>query len=386
MLKSIPKSSISEKRFYVYKEWEQYHDDHPVLIAFSETGSGAFDTSTATEAATGTGIYASPLWHSIKTRYYSTNGNVFTQAGIVRNPGKFNIERILDNTTYIIQVPQVKYGEQIKRSSVAIEILDGPGSGSIYYDDSFGGMTTNNPIYNYLSYDIDTQIMTFYDSISASEINLTLSFFDANTGIGTFTYGGDTDNYAILQVDFESGIIQFSESLNFPDLTLNNARIGNVFYDDGIIVLNVSNFTEYRLTYRSTVEITETEVLVSVKQGEFNTSQNPSAVTVMLYDSSSFETTAIRNGPPGGTILIKEILDISKKQYFTSSFDGTTVGSWDDYLESGSIDPTGSYLAPYITTIGLYDNNYDMVAVAKLPTPIKNLPDYDLNFIIRFDT
>jgi hypothetical protein len=61
-------------------------------------------------------------------------------------------------------------------------------------------------------------------------------------------------------------------------------------------------------------------------------------------------------------------------------------GSFDDYEFSSSIDPTGSYLAPYITTIGLYDNELNMVAVAKLPQPIKSLPDYPINFIIRFDT
>jgi hypothetical protein len=27
-----------------------------------------------------------------------------------------------------------------------------------------------------------------------------------------------------------------------------------------------------------------------------------------------------------------------------------------------------------------------MVAVAKLPQPIKSLPDYPINFIVRFDT
>jgi hypothetical protein len=53
---------------------------------------------------------------------------------------------------------------------------------------------------------------------------------------------------------------------------------------------------------------------------------------------------------------------------------------------SSSVDPTGSYLAPYITTIGLYDDNNQMVAVAKLAHPIKSYPDYPLNFIIRFDT
>jgi hypothetical protein len=55
-------------------------------------------------------------------------------------------------------------------------------------------------------------------------------------------------------------------------------------------------------------------------------------------------------------------------------------------MYSGSVDPTGSYLAPYITTIALYDDELNMIAVAKLPKPIKSLPDYPLNFIVRFDT
>jgi hypothetical protein len=79
-------------------------------------------------------------------------------------------------------------------------------------------------------------------------------------------------------------------------------------------------------------------------------------------------------------------LDIEQRRFYSGSIDSTKIGTWDDYYNSSSIDPTGSYLAPYITTIGLYDDNGDMVAIAKLPQPIKNLPDYDLNFLIRFDT
>ncbi len=55
------------------------------------------------------------------------------------------------------------------------------------------------------------------------------------------------------------------------------------------------------------------------------------------------------------------------------------------YQSSSSYDPTGSYLAPYITTIGLYSNG-ELVAVSKLGKPIKNLIDWPINFIVRFDT
>jgi hypothetical protein len=56
-----------------------------------------------------------------------------------------------------------------------------------------------------------------------------------------------------------------------------------------------------------------------------------------------------------------------------------------EYQYSSSYDPTGSYLAPFITTIGLYQGN-ELVAVGKLGRPVKNLIDWPLNIVVRFDT
>ena len=55
-----------------------------------------------------------------------------------------------------------------------------------------------------------------------------------------------------------------------------------------------------------------------------------------------------------------------------------------DFNYSSSIDPTGSYLAPYITTVGLY-NGGDLVAVAKLGMPIKNSGELPLNILVKWD-
>lgn len=56
-----------------------------------------------------------------------------------------------------------------------------------------------------------------------------------------------------------------------------------------------------------------------------------------------------------------------------------------EYQYSSSYDPTGSYLAPFITTIGLYEGN-ELVAVGKLGRPVKNLVDWPVNIVVRFDT
>ena len=56
-----------------------------------------------------------------------------------------------------------------------------------------------------------------------------------------------------------------------------------------------------------------------------------------------------------------------------------------DYEENDKKDTGGSYLAPYATTVGLYDG-LDLVMVAKLGKPIKILPNYPINFLIKFDS
>lgn len=51
---------------------------------------------------------------------------------------------------------------------------------------------------------------------------------------------------------------------------------------------------------------------------------------------------------------------------------------------SSSLDKTGSYLAPFITTIGLYSGT-ELVGVAKLATPIKNSGELPLNILVKWD-
>jgi hypothetical protein len=153
---------------------------------------------------------------------------------------------------------------------------------------------------------------------------------------------------------------------------------GNIFYDRGFVIATKdiqsgSSFTDYSLQYRSTKTIYENEIFISVLESEFNASTNPTALTNI--DFESFQ--AILDDP------------ITKQKYTGSFYNIKSARVnplfW-EYDFSASNDPTGSYLAPYITTIGLYDNEMNMIAVAKLPQPIKSMPDYPLNFIIRFDT
>ena len=169
---------------------------------------------------------------------------------------------------------------------------------------------------------------------------------------------------------------------NLIDIT--GSIAGNIFYDRGLVVLTrditsgsgVGNLTNFTLNFRSTKTIFENEVFIPVLESEFNYSQNPSAV----YEDGGRIYTHIMQRP--GSTKIGDLV--------TSSFYDAGIkwvrGAFNQYEASSSLDQTGSFLAPMITTIALYDNELNMVAVAKLPQPIKSLPDYPVNFIIRFDT
>ena len=172
---------------------------------------------------------------------------------------------------------------------------------------------------------------------------------------------------------------------------------GNLFYDRGLIVLtdNVtdgSTLTNFDISYRSTMTIYENEIFLSVNENEFNVSQNPTAVYEVGATKRNVTVTKPKSRLIDGETVVKSFYQPGAKYVrnsnypYISNVDGVSKGSFDDYIVSGSTDETGSYLTPFITTIGLYDNELNMVAVAKLPQPIKSLPDYPVNFIIRFDT
>lgn len=92
-------------------------------------------------------------------------------------------------------------------------------------------------------------------------------------------------------------------------------------------------------TFKSTQTIYEHKVIATINPYEFNSSINPSAFGTSIT----------------GSALVK------------------------DEMLSGS-------LSPYITTIGLYNDKLQLVAVAKLPRPIKRLAKTQQSFVVRFDS
>jgi hypothetical protein len=123
---------------------------------------------------------------------------------------------------------------------------------------------------------------------------------------------------------------------------LQTANVGNVFSKQGVVVISSPDYRYHDLlnapftaSYRSTVTINELSVVTKLDAGDFNMSTN---LTLTRDDDSTY-------------------LPFVNEPAF----------------------------APYITTIGLYNDSGELLAIGKLAQPIKKRDDVDMNFLIRID-
>lgn len=100
-----------------------------------------------------------------------------------------------------------------------------------------------------------------------------------------------------------------------------------------------------------------------------------------------------------GNDLTKNLIDESSNAKRSTSFEiikyldektGKNYGrkikqDFLDFRENTAKDRKGSYLAPYATTIGLY-HGAELAMVAKLGRPVKIIPNYPINFLIKYDS
>lgn len=418
MYKEIPSENVNIRPFKTHKNYIVGPNDYTLYSAVSASidefdlnSIPGYDSDTLfdpiNEAKTGD-YYQRALYQSTYAKYYHPD----TKQSPIMGGGKISLfqyasQKLLRNKIEILPLSQSKFGEEIKPKSVKLLINSPKVESKILtvVDDGYGNLIESNRIAEILLLDNETGEIHFGD-FNGNEWHGTTDLTNMESGsinILTLNAVGSADGRAtamapvsILTLDFNSGIIRFADDDNPFNLITNwpDFIVGNVFYSDGLIVMNDSDTTSlkngYSLHYRATHTIYEYEIFCEVGDCEFNYSQNPTALTVFTSGSYDFECTPVRRGEPAKTVKIVDNYSIDRKKHYngsvTSSETGDYVsGSWDDYWDSGSTDLTGSYLAPFITTIGLYDEDNDMVAVAKLPKPIKNLPDYPVNFIIRID-
>jgi hypothetical protein len=134
------------------------------------------------------------------------------------------------------------------------------------------------------------------------------------------------------------------------NLLSGSIKVGNIIYKAGLVIYTESGsggtntFTNPQ--WKSSLTIFETQYKCTIRANEFNYSLNPSLISTPL------------RGQDG-------ILLLGSSQY-------------SDFV-------TGSNFSPYVTTVGLYNEAQDLIAVGKLSQPLPTSQTTDTTILINLD-
>lgn len=404
MLKRIPKSDISIRPFKAYKEWS--FDNNSTEIDLLEAEEGNY-TSTLSNiiisgSLSGSSYNKHSLFGQLRAQFYSGNeDNPFTRTGHKNNlydNSDGSKDRFLSGSAKVISIPQIYVGEGIKKGSVSL--IE---NGREFIDDNYGNLLASGSgtYINFTALDLEGSTFNFTD-LNDVPYSATISdiFMDMQEAELHIQIGSDSFICKIISMNNEEGVIYVNNAI-FLQGNAGTLKLGNVFYNQGIITItrsvNSTLLGGWDLSFKSTKTIYENEYLLIVNQDEFNVSTNPSAVvnvgkeTEFVTGSDGKIKQVVTNT---GVNYIRKKTELSNGTFLDYRFSGSVpdknnvwqYGGFEQGYTMASNDSTGSFLTPMITTIGLYDDDLNLVAVAKLPQPIKSEHDMPVNFIVRFDT
>jgi hypothetical protein len=205
--------------------------------------------------------------------------------------------------------------------------------------------------------------------VTANKNNVILGNYNDSTSITS-----DISLAEIRMYDYAASDAAISSLANINFLSASAYQtnvVGNVFYRNGQAVVSsvlpkhnsgsgifaankhqdITGQT-WEARWRGTHTIYENQVMVRVPKDVLNVSINPTATFTPATDGGDICSTNQSNTLPGE----------QRKDLFIS---GT--------------------LKPYITTIGLYNDKSQLIALGKLAQPIQKRDDIDMNFVIRWD-
>ena len=193
---------------------------------------------------------------------------------------------------------------------------------------------------------VSSSIFSFPKNIVGSHIKP--SSFQISAVFGT------SESYRRSLVDSGEGYLTFSGSSvpDLPNAITSSRYIGDINYRHGTVVvtnedvvswLNVSS--SFTASWESTQPVFTFSHYCKTNSSEFNFTQNPSACQSEAVLSGSL---SYSGGLPKDNI-------------------------------------TGSDFSPYITTVGLYNDAHELIAVAKLGQPIPKSKTNDMTFVVKFD-
>ena len=198
-----------------------------------------------------------------------------------------------------------------------------------------------------------------------------------------------TSPQIVLQDDGYGNLYDVAFSSSYasrqPASSNSGSVVGNIFYDDGFLVItDTGSYSSvgdgvFNLTFDSTQTIYEREYVCRLEEDDFLHTTNRS-LKVGQSSSVAFHGTDFNSNAFVGTYEDKFPYELVG--FATNSFQNKQYEIGTELIG----EATHSDFATYVTTIGLYNDNDELMAIGKTAKPIKNDKEMSLSFVIRFDT
>ena len=227
------------------------------------------------------------------------------------------------------------------------------------YDKTTGVILESSSYDNYIESSFATASRILNDN--AVVFSLPKEVFGTNIEPGTFKLGSDEDyifnqdDYILIDYLEQSEPLFDDEEGNLRLGSPSGSLVGNIIYSHGQIIItdptlvnSYRNNTSQSIDWKSNLPIYTYNYNVKVSDYEFNFTQNPTATS----GSSVLEYSGSRYNQPSG-ILADNV--------------------------------TGSYFQPYITTVGLYNDSNELIAVAKLAQPLPKSANTEMTIQVKLD-
>jgi len=410
--KQLNKADVTTVPYAANKRWSFYYTSSPSNGVTFYRGTKSTFSPTSDNPATNNGQYRSLTYDLINHMYYQTYSGSLDTGSLMFNINTYeSASQQRPTSSYFIynDSPQL--------------IKNFPLTGSISV------ISVSPRIFG-------SKILPHSFAMSASTVLI------VDDGYGNlFDIDQATDDYVALS---------YVSSAYFADPTPDQGAVfvGNIFYAQGLVVitnqdtnyldlLDPASTPPVQISFQNEHIIYENEVRCIVRESDFNLSYNPSLLkygaqlttasvdlsisSVSYYSSpggikgirtdftisSFYPTDVIINYTvnytqfslpyslsfstilPAGQTFLSVFEPAAGANTFT--FTGTVINSTTykqyELLDSTIKDfATASFFQPYTTAIGLYNDNNDLLMVAKLAKPIALSSDTDMTFIVRYDT
>jgi len=210
-----------------------------------------------------------------------------------------------------------------------------------------------------------------------------------------------TDNVLTIKDDGKGNLYDYAFEENFlsgsPDVNGSGSAIGVVSYDLGMVVItDTGSYTTvgqgtgsdgWKLEWDSTKTIQEYEYTCIIPPHNFNRSRNLSVTKARSGSININASVSTQDNYYWKTDTYVTQSAIQKLRHILPSPAESMYNLTSAYEAANDVEnfATHSFFAPYVTSIGLYNDFNELLAVAKLSRPVRNDPELALSFVVRFD-